>query len=103
MREIDRIAYPQQLEGAEAKLIHERRGQIPGAAAHDETEDTRLPGDTLGFGLSGGGIRSATFCLGLFQALAEVKLLRRVDFVSTVSHEFRTPLGVILSSTEILG
>jgi hypothetical protein len=85
MREIDRIAYPQQLEGAEAKLIHERRGQIPGAAAHDETEDTRLPGDTLGFGLSGGGIRSATFCLGLFQALAEVKLLRRVDFVSTVS------------------
>jgi hypothetical protein len=85
MREIDRIAYPQQLEGAEAKLIHERRGKIPGSVPPEATAHTRLPDDVLGFGLSGGGIRSATFCLGLFQALAEVKLLRKVDFVSTVS------------------
>ena len=85
MREIDRIAYPQQLEAAEAKLIHERRGKLPGSPPDESTESTRLPGDTLGVGLSGGGIRSATFCLGLFQALAEVKLLRKIDFVSTVS------------------
>ena len=85
MREIDRIAYPQQLEGAEAKLLRERRGKIPDAPPPGATDDTRLPGDALGFGLSGGGVRSATFCLGVFQALAEARLLRRIDFVSTVS------------------
>src|SRR5262249_31677116 len=35
--------------------------------------------------LSGGGVRSATFCLGVLQALAQRNLLRQVDFVSTVS------------------
>src|SRR5262249_19029131 len=84
-REIDRIAYPQQLEAAEAKLLRERRALVPGSLPEDATENTRLPGDALGFGLSGGGIRSATFCLGLFQSLAEASLLRKIDFVSTVS------------------
>ena len=40
MREIDRIAYPQQLEAAEVKLIHERRGNIPGAQPDAATEIT---------------------------------------------------------------
>jgi len=35
--------------------------------------------------LSGGGIRSAAFCLGVLQALARSGWLRRVDFLSTVS------------------
>src|SRR5690348_8205268 len=35
--------------------------------------------------LSGGGIRSAAFCLGVLQALAEKCLLRRFDYLSTVS------------------
>ncbi len=35
--------------------------------------------------LSGGGIRSAAFCLGVLQALAEKCLLRRFDYISTVS------------------
>lgn len=39
----------------------------------------------VGFGLSGGGIRSATFCLGAFQALAKRDLLGRIDYLSTVS------------------
>lgn len=41
--------------------------------------------DYLGVGLSGGGIRSATFCLGAFQALAKRKQIRFIDFLSTVS------------------
>src|SRR5262249_28698939 len=41
--------------------------------------------DAIGFGLSGGGIRSATFCLGVFQAMANASLLGKIDFVSTVS------------------
>ena len=38
-----------------------------------------------GLALSGGGIRSATFNLGILQALAEAKKLRRFDYLSTVS------------------
>src|SRR4029077_3568741 len=39
----------------------------------------------IGFALSGGGIRSATFNLGVLQALAKKRLLRPVDYISTVS------------------
>ncbi|HEX5327105.1 MAG TPA: patatin-like phospholipase family protein, partial [Acetobacteraceae bacterium] len=35
--------------------------------------------------LSGGGIRSAAFCLGVLQALARAKLLVQFDYLSTVS------------------
>jgi hypothetical protein len=41
--------------------------------------------DALGLALSGGGIRSATFNLGILQALNRVGLLRCVDYLSTVS------------------
>ncbi len=39
----------------------------------------------VGLAFSGGGIRSATFSLGVLQALAEKNLLRHVDYLSTVS------------------
>ncbi|HEU5282338.1 MAG TPA: patatin-like phospholipase family protein, partial [Burkholderiales bacterium] len=39
----------------------------------------------LGLALSGGGIRSATFNLGLLQALARARLLKEFDYLSTVS------------------
>ena len=61
----------------------------------DDPGDTRVEGDAaavnahrlkpLGLGFSGGGIRSATFNLGILQGLAELDLLRRVDYLSTVS------------------
>lgn len=35
--------------------------------------------------LSGGGIRSATFALGIIQSLAKHRLLTRIDYLSTVS------------------
>lgn len=38
-----------------------------------------------GLAFSGGGIRSATFNLGILQALAELKLLRQFDYLSCVS------------------
>jgi hypothetical protein len=41
--------------------------------------------NAVGLGLSGGGIRSATFCLGAIQVLAKRGLLEHVDFLSTVS------------------
>ncbi len=39
----------------------------------------------MGLALSGGGIRSASFCLGVVQVMAERGLLERVDYLSTVS------------------
>jgi hypothetical protein len=39
----------------------------------------------VGLAFSGGGIRSATFNLGVLQALADLKLLCRIDYLSTVS------------------
>jgi len=41
--------------------------------------------DLVGVAFSGGGIRSATFNLGVLQALAKLKILRHVDYLSTVS------------------
>jgi Patatin-like phospholipase len=39
----------------------------------------------VGLAFSGGGIRSATFNLGILQGLAELKVLRTFDYLSTVS------------------
>jgi len=39
----------------------------------------------MGLALSGGGIRSATFALGIIQALAKLRILRGFDYLSTVS------------------
>lgn len=44
-----------------------------------------LQEDLSGLSFSGGGIRSATFNLGILQALARLGLLARFDYLSTVS------------------
>ena len=41
--------------------------------------------NAVGLSLSGGGIRSAAFCLGVLQALDRAGVLKRVDYLSTVS------------------
>ncbi len=47
---------------------------------------TRSPEDSLiGLAFSGGGIRSATFNLGVIQGLAKSKLLHKFDYISSVS------------------
>src|SRR5882762_1796805 len=47
--------------------------------------DARLRDKTAGLAFSGGGIRSATFHLGVLQTLAEYGLLKQFDYISTVS------------------
>jgi len=86
----DNPAYPETMEAIERELIKVRRGQ----RSEDGTRDVQ---DVIGIGLSGGGIRSATFCLGLFQGLVKQKLpekerrtdrrtlLSKIDYMSTVS------------------
>lgn len=41
--------------------------------------------DTVGLALSGGGIRSATVCLGVLQALQSKQAIDSIDYLSTVS------------------
>ncbi|WP_434118761.1 patatin-like phospholipase family protein [Sinorhizobium meliloti] len=43
------------------------------------------PADLFGVSLSGGGIRSASYCLGALQALHAWGLIHRIDYLSTVS------------------
>ena len=49
------------------------------------TAGTAPPKNLVGLALSGGGIRSATFCLGMLQGLHERKQLGLFDYLSTVS------------------
>jgi len=63
----------------------ERNSRNPFVAPLNVGSDGKLPRDTVGLALSGGGIRSATFCLGVLQGLAALRKLRKVDFVSTAS------------------
>ena len=66
---------PGELAQSEADLIKIRREEA-GIPPHQPK---------VGLALSGGGIRSATFSLGVLQGLAQLKLLRNVDYLSTVS------------------
>jgi hypothetical protein len=64
------------VESAEKDWIHERRnatGSIPPDAP------------IVGLALSGGGVRSAAFNMGVLQALAHSGLLARIDYLSSVS------------------
>lgn len=60
----------------------------------DRVKDSRTKRDVpvdarsdnlIGLAFSGGGIRSATFNLGILQAFAQKELLRKFDYLSTVS------------------
>jgi hypothetical protein len=53
---------------------------VPGSPIR-QAEEARL----VGVSMSGGGIRSATFNLGVLQALADADLLRKIDYISAVS------------------
>jgi predicted acylesterase/phospholipase RssA len=61
------------------------------APATEGTEATGTAPDAedkhpiIGLAFSGGGIRSATFNLGVLQGLAKFRLLRQIDYLSTVS------------------
>jgi hypothetical protein len=74
MSEEERRDYPAQLSRREECCVATRRREA-GVSS----------GVSVGLALSGGGIRSATFGLGLIRALAKSQLLHRIDFLSTVS------------------
>lgn len=59
----------------------QERAAIREPDGHDDGPERPL----AGLAFSGGGIRSATFNLGITQALAELRLLRQFDYLSCVS------------------
>jgi hypothetical protein len=81
---------------AELEEIRQRR-----IVLNLDTTDVEGPPSTqlglVGLALSGGGIRSATFCLGVIQSLARHGILKSVDYLSTVSGGGF--IGACLSST----
>lgn len=86
---------------AEHEALQHRRKQVLGDASVHQEAELKLP--RVGLALSGGGVRSATFALGLMRGLAQTRcggqdavpieqrtlgadgLLGRVDYLSTVS------------------
>jgi hypothetical protein len=70
------------VEKGEWKRIHQRRELASNEPAGDPSQ---RPRKLTGLGLSGGGIRSAIFNLGLLQAMEKYDYLRQVDYLSTVS------------------
>jgi hypothetical protein len=59
--------------------------QLGGLGPAATADETRSALGFVGLALSGGGIRSATFCLGVLQCLQRHGILRDVDYLSTVS------------------
>ena len=82
----DPSVYPQQILQKEIRKIKIRRlvAKCPTPEFSAKSVGTSAD-DRVGVALSGGGIRSATFSLGLFQALAKNGLTRKIDYLSTVS------------------
>ena len=90
----DAFDIPAEMRRAELEAVRARRRALgvrpEGAAASGDPADAADSGESLrhrltGLALSGGGIRSATFALGVLQRLARADLLRRFDYLSTVS------------------
>jgi hypothetical protein len=72
------LKFPDVYREEQAEIKLRRRRQF-------YADDKRANHDCVGLALSGGGIRSATFCLGFLQELNRLKLLRIFDYLSTVS------------------
>ncbi|MBX7132294.1 MAG: patatin-like phospholipase family protein [Fimbriimonadaceae bacterium] len=78
---------------AELRQVHMRRHRTSPPERNpieDFTTETTVERDALnanlvGLAFSGGGIRSATFNLGVLQGLARLGLIKHVDYLSTVS------------------
>lgn len=70
------------LAAEQAHIIARRKAMAP----HDSALlDGKGVENAFGLAISGGGIRSATFCLGVVQQLHRRGLFRQVDYLSTVS------------------
>ena len=79
-----RLLLPKNVRLDERKYIWDRRKSAGGVAANASAEQQEQQ-PLVGLALSGGGIRSATFSLGILQSLARANVLRIADYLCTVS------------------
>ena len=68
---------------SEEAMRREESDHVRGLRGQPSTDDGEQ--GFIGLAFSGGGIRSATFNLGILQALAKQNLLPQFDYLSTVS------------------
>src|ERR1700722_3115662 len=80
-KEIEQIRITRHLSGEQADRAIPPQPQPNAGTVWQQADGMKL----TGLALSGGGIRSATFCLGVIQSLCEGRLLRHFDYLSTVS------------------
>lgn len=84
-----KAVFPQEIQ--DIKTRRQRLNLLADSTAALRELDTSKPATPstrfglVGLALSGGGIRSATFNLGVVQALAKHGILKHVDYLSTVS------------------
>lgn len=76
-----RIEFKEVFEQEKRFVQARRKHTIPEEIDNEKSEPEAL----IGLAISGGGIRSATFGLGVLEALNEKELLKKVDYLSTVS------------------
>lgn len=90
---VEHFATAAEIDAAEHAAILERRNAVAAEEAIAKNpKDPKPPPlqsapvqNATGLCLSGGGIRSATFCLGIVQVLARKGLFSHFDYLSTVS------------------
>lgn len=78
--ELDEISHSRQKRNTLFDGLH-----LPPVPANEDSVRKAAASDLFGLAFSGGGIRSATFNLGILQGLAHFHLLPRIDYLSTVS------------------
>ncbi|HWQ03473.1 MAG TPA: patatin-like phospholipase family protein, partial [Candidatus Nitrosotenuis sp.] len=74
-----------EIELKELCELRHRRAKAAGDDSAQKPTQEEVGKSLIGLSFSGGGIRSATFNLGILQALAQLNLLSRIDYLSTVS------------------
>ncbi len=79
------VEFNQVLERELDEIVTRRRQANLSPVANGETARAQVSKDLVGVALSGGGVRSASFSVGLIQALYVKGVLRFVDYLSTVS------------------
>ena len=76
---------PNEVINAEIEVIRARRKTAYGGSPAEQEQLANIADNLRGLSISGGGIRSSTFSIGVIQSLAKANLFKDFDYVSTVS------------------
>lgn len=82
---VNHADFLEQVFPAELEEISRRRSELHNCPQKMLEGPPSVDKDLTGLAISGGGIRSATFSMGVVQELSRYRMLRSVDYLSTVS------------------